>query len=266
MRWQSDVSRGDWVRERMADRFGHLAQILPTGFPAYVRVFHPLDARRPVGVTWREVAYGRRPTAWEHRPASWREVADEVGATWHPLVQWQRIPEAAPADNVRDGGVPARAGWRADAPEAGRLDAAHLSALAVVLARHTATPERGSAAVWEGWGDSFRRLDPAAATGPRLRLPGRAHLLFDAGIAEFEASDWPSRAPWVREGEPRPVSPSLIWPEDRAWVLATEVDFDSTVIGGSPALVADVVAATGVEAAPIPDDADLSSDGDRVNR
>lgn len=37
------------------------------------------------------------------------------------------------------------------------------------------------------------------------------------------------------------LSPSLWWPEDRAWVVASEVDSDATHLGGSRSLADDLL-------------------------
>jgi len=39
--------------------------------------------------------------------------------------------------------------------------------------------------------------------------------------------------------------PSLWWPEDRAWVVASEVDSDATYIAGSRALLHDLLRTDG---------------------
>jgi len=39
-----------------------------------------------------------------------------------------------------------------------------------------------------------------------------------------------------------PQSPNLFWPSDRAWCVATEIDLDSTYVGGSRALVEAILA------------------------
>ncbi|ALO98190.1 hypothetical protein SHL15_7177 [Streptomyces hygroscopicus subsp. limoneus] len=51
--------------------------------------------------------------------------------------------------------------------------------------------------------------------------------------------------------------PDLWWPQDRAWIVGGDVDLVSTYVGGSPELVADLLAAADLEAHPV-------SDGDRV--
>lgn len=63
----------------------------------------------------------------------------------------------------------------------------------------------------------------------------------------------------------RPQSPSILWPEDQAWVLTTEIDYDSTVIAGSRELVDRILATPAVEAREIPEGADLSWHGDTIN-
>ena len=46
-------------------------------------------------------------------------------------------------------------------------------------------------------------------------------------------------------------SPSILWPSSRAWCLATEIDFYSTLVGGSAELVDALLAHPGLEAWPV---------------
>lgn len=114
-------------------------------------------------------------------------------------------------------------------------------------------------------------LSREISEGPRLRLPMRDHVLFSAPPSTFADPGWALRVPWrdrsaEERGFPRPPqSPSLLWPEDRAWVLVSEVDFDSTIVAGSAALVEAICADEHLEAMPIPEGADLGWDGDTVN-
>lgn len=48
-----------------------------------------------------------------------------------------------------------------------------------------------------------------------------------------------------------PTSPSLIWPADRSWFLASEIDFDSTLVGGTKDLADAILASEELEAWPI---------------
>lgn len=115
-------------------------------------------------------------------------------------------------------------------------------------------------------------LSDDVSKGPRLTLPGRDYVLFFAAPSVFTDPTWILDAPWRdREAEehgfdPSAQHPSILWPSDNAWVLVSEIDFDSTVIGGSAELIAALCADEAVEAHPIPSDANLSWDADEVNR
>jgi hypothetical protein len=66
----------------------------------------------------------------------------------------------------------------------------------------------------------------------------------------------------------RPVrlqSPSQWWPADRAWAVATEIDFDSTLVAGSDALIEEIVHNDELEAVRVESTDDLTAAGDTVN-
>jgi hypothetical protein len=138
-------------------------------------------------------------------------------------------------------------------------------------------------ALWQGWGwvdgtgivvlrasrDGEHPL-PAAAPlpwvapdvrqGPRLRLPGRDYLLFRGPLSAALRMGCQVDATWLD-----PQSPSLLWPRDQSWCLATEIDFDSTLIAGSTDLVDAIVAAPGLEAWRVQEDDDLTASADVIN-
>jgi len=122
----------------------------------------------------------------------------------------------------------------------------------------------------ETWQDGI--LSREISEAPRLQLPARGHVLFRGGVSEFLGAGWGKRMPWrdlVGEEhgfDTDPITPSIVWPDDRAWVSVTEVDYDSTIVGGSAALVEALVTAPGLEVWPISADADLTYDADGVNR
>lgn len=95
-------------------------------------------------------------------------------------------------------------------------DGEHLSlrmALAT-LADHTTSPAMGYAAIWEGW-------TSPAPSAPQVAIPHRTMLLFTGPVAELR--DAPGLA-WYGSAEGVHQEPHLVWPEDRAWCLACEVD------------------------------------------
>ena len=103
------------------------------------------------------------------------------------------------------------------AGEAGREgeEPALRNALAILEA-HTTMPGLGYAAVWEGW--TGREPAPAA---PRVAIPHRTMLLFTGPVDELR--DAPALA-WFGSASGVFQEPHLVWPEDRAWCLACEVD------------------------------------------
>lgn len=260
MRWEPDVARGAWIAERVTERSGDLHIAVPSGFEAYARIFHPIEADRPVGASWDEIARSGQywPGEFERRTASWAEVAVESGATVHPTMQWHAITPGRlePMDRL---GLVGATRWRFGDPMPGNPGPGVVATLARVLAEHTSTPRAGVAAMWDGWGGLF-----GEGRVPRLSLPWRDHVLFDAGVEEFAAPDWPERAPWV-ENAGWPECPSLMWPDDRAWVVVSEIDWDSTIVAGTRVAIDAVLAASGIEVLEVPQGADLSSAGDAIN-
>ena len=86
-------------------------------------------------------------------------------------------------------------------------------------------------AIWEGWGD----LPPAPAV---VRHPvGRNYVLASAPVRMV------ARPMWSIVGLHEDYqSPSLWWPPDHRWCVATEIDFAWTYVGGSASLIAQLVA------------------------
>jgi hypothetical protein len=113
-------------------------------------------------------------------------------------------------------------------PEDGALIRPSLAALVETLAIHTATPDSCSVGVWEG--RAWLRNEPVETA--RLELPERSHLVFEGPLVAVLDMGW--NAPgghFVHE------APNVMWPSDRAWFVSTDVDLDSTYVGGSAALV-----------------------------
>ncbi|MEV7692992.1 hypothetical protein AB0N73_06635 [Microbacterium sp. NPDC089189] len=108
--------------------------------------------------------------------------------------------------------------------------------------------------------------------GPLLELPGREHVLFAGALEVFADPLWQRRVPWhdvelENAGfASTAASPSLLWPDDRSWVLTTDVDWDSTIVGGDADLIAAICADPALEALPIAADSSLQWDADEVNR
>lgn len=141
----------------------------------------------------------------------------------------------------------------------GHLDQEILERLALVLARHTATPDDCFFGLWDGFGElggspsveflfagreagDGNTIPPAFPTqvlrGPRVVIPSRQYLLFRGPLRQ--AGQW--GAADLAPGRPRPInSPNLMWPADREWFAATEIDLPWTGIAGSAGLIHDLL-------------------------
>ena len=83
-------------------------------------------------------------------------------------------------------------------------------------------------------------------TGPTFSLPGRTYHLFTGPIeAATRTGKWLTPT-WFDS-----QSPSLFRPADHAWCVATEVDRDSTLTGGTQQLIDAITDNPLIEALPI---------------
>ncbi len=261
LRVSDDVSAGAWIASRLEGRFGAVTRTIPTSFAAYARVCHPA-------------------TDQTGRLVTWPEVARQTGRQAHPLMQWHVLVGSADSWNMK------ASLWPGGDPRRGNLVSEVLAHLCHALADHTATPERCFFGLWEGWGwigecslrPAVARRSGAGAAPvssddpivpafsaedlkrPRLRLPSRDHLLLTGPLeAALQTGHWYGPA-WFDA-----QSPNLFWPADRAWCVASEIDFDSTLVGGTTELVDAILQAPEFDSWPVQPDDSLAYDADRVN-
>ncbi|MEO9007921.1 MAG: hypothetical protein ABI401_12490 [Candidatus Dormibacter sp.] len=83
-----------------------------------------------------------------------------------------------------------------------------------------------------------------------MKLPARDYLLFNGSIAQ--TLGW-------QDG------PNLWWPEDRAWCVASEIDFSYTYVGGSKELVEEILRHPDLEALPATVNDGITYNSDKVN-
>jgi hypothetical protein len=138
-----------------------------------------------------------------------------------------------------------------------------LVALRDTLALHTIAPNECWCCVWDGYGQlhggsavatlsstndgrqmAFGQAPPIAPRtvleGPRVSAPGRDYFLLWGHMAQL-ADLFESLGS---------QSPNIWWPNDRAWCVATEIDFAWTYVGGSAAAIRAVLADPRLEALP----------------
>ena len=256
-----NASPGDWIRPRLTGESGTVTGTVPSGYEAYVRVCHPAADRD-----------GTR--------ATWAEVASTTGRQVHPLMQWHALVGTADWLNMR-GSL-----WRGDNPLRGELEPQTLEPLCRLLSAFTSEPRRCYFCLWEGWGwleggsevtiawhrdaepptaDELRPPPPAFSaeelSRPRVKLPqGRNYILMEGPLsAATRVGHWATSAWFI------PQSPNLFWSEDRAWCVASEIDFDSTLVGASSGLIDAILASPALDAWPIGPRDSLTADADHIN-
>ncbi|MGE5603367.1 MAG: hypothetical protein ACM30E_09965 [Nitrososphaerales archaeon] len=242
------AAAGDWIESRLGSEVDTVAEQVPQVYEAYARVFHP--------------AYD-----WGLKPVRWAKVAEAKGTTAHREMQWDALV--------------GRSGWEGQIPLMGVMDFFDLDALCEILTCHTADPGDcyfGLCTI-QGWLDSL----PVGYLKPFLRLPDRDYIVLAGPLAAVGriSRDWSGaglvRAVFVvpraealaqlagRNEGSRREAPNLIWPEDRSWFVASEVDFDSTLVGGSAELIKAIVESPALEAWQVEPTDSLAFDADKIN-
>lgn len=212
---------------------------MPDIYEAFARILHPLR--------WGTGGDGR-----------WSELAAPRGVTIGPATTFN---EASGLRSGKDDVL-----WDEYHPSDGSLPFAEMAALGAALAPHTRTPNDCVFCFWVGsgvWGsdngetcyghlsdeenealnapirERWARERAAEAGIVQLHLPARDHYLFTGPLGRtarpFRFGMWEQ-------------SPSMWWPADRAWFVATEVDGFSSYVGGSQAAIDGVLASCELEA------------------
>jgi hypothetical protein len=246
---------GAWIAPALRDGFGgYTKQQVPQIYEAYARILHP---------------------AWddEGNEVTWAEVARRLGKRADREMQWHAIVGSYDFFNFTD------SRWSGGDPHTGELAEDKLDQLCLILARHTATPESAffgmstiTAGVAEEWPDA-----------PQLEQPSREWVVLKGPLKAVDQIALSSRRGFsfgfvvysdgrreAASGDEMPESfdrevPNLIWPEDRAWFVASEVDLDSTLVGGSRALIDALLAAPDLEVWEVDGEVSLQSDADKLN-
>ena len=218
-RWSFDVSQADWLTDGLDDLMARtVSSIVPAGFDAYARILHPVET--PL--------HGDRLVRWE-------EVANWGGQVLTAQSQWLAIamPECKP-DHPRP--------WKSQGPQQGSLFVNDARSLAAIAGRFTDTPLQCWCCIWEGFGWWSRswlvapgQLAPPSPPSPipiEAKDSPKVHTRYRDYFLYEESLETPSsfvEAIEILEGH----SPNLWWPSDHSWCVGTEIDLDSTYVGGS---------------------------------
>jgi hypothetical protein len=250
-----EVAAGDWIRERLHPFAQDVGSVVPSGFPAYARIFHPASISRD----------------WKEEEVRWSEVAAWSGRTVHREMQFHTIATPRVPNDV-DEPKP----WNRE-PRLGVLSPAQARALTGLLPSFTSAQDACWFCLWEGYGyltgavTAFKAGSaPAGAQRPprwhlrkplprptgnlagrkRVRLPARDYLLFRGPLAKSEG--WED-------------GPNLWWPADKAWCVASEIDLPYTYVGGPLKLIDAIVTDPAIESLWAKDTDGISYSSDTVN-
>jgi len=207
MEWTQDVSLGQWIIEGTSGSLGNdIADLVPRGFDAYAKILHPEE----VGIL----------------PILPQAV--------RLLMEYTSTPTNATAAIWEGWGGLASSGGQASLMLANQSTFLTQVCLALqrqwlhVLSQFRPPPQLGTGI-----------LPADVAAGPKLEMPDRAYYLVRLDLHDLATYGWEDRVLWA--DPPLTRTPSLLWPDDHAWVLATEIDLDWTVIAGSCGLVEDLI-------------------------
>ncbi|HWL38996.1 MAG TPA: hypothetical protein VNO75_02065 [Gemmatimonadaceae bacterium] len=203
-----------WIPPRLHPFAEDVGSIIPTGFAAYARVFHPPYRLTPDGrevpVRWRDIA-----------AANGRTIAEEMMRLGISSDPTRFAPDGTElwTQQTRTGSLPREVAER----------------LAAILRHHTQTPDICWFGVWEGFGLLSLRQGDA----PMFTVPERDLFLLRGPIEDVTTM---AEVDWIYH------SPNLWWPDDRAWCVATEIDFKWSYVGGSPDCIEQVLSDPELEA------------------
>ncbi len=234
---------GAWIAPRLGEELTSFADWIPGGYEAYVRILHEVcDV--------------------DDNPVTWGEVATALGTVAHAEMEWHTVVGTEDYFNLKG------SKWSGSNPFQGELDVPALDVLCELLIAHSHDPDHAffGLSTITGWDEDF---SPEELQGHQLLgLPGREYIVLAGRLADVDqiardnSRPSSSRSVWVWTTRPEDrdaalqkfrasrdrEAPNLIWPQDRSWFMFTEVDFDSTIVGGSADLVADILAAPSLDA------------------
>lgn len=205
--------QGSWLQARLG-YWGTVGSVAGTGFEAYARVLHPLEAwRQSTNIEDEQGLHPVQNELWR-----WADVAGRVGKVIHPLVQYTALVDVDTEAVFADG-------WQISQSKTGWLDPDLLAKLTPHLKATTNTPNDLVAGVWNGWGQlhgstssvtfmassgldasevaaEHARMEAeleastrgdvrdALTVGELLHLPGRDYLLFATTADELADPSW----------------------------------------------------------------------------
>lgn len=217
-----------WLRERLTGPKDTLHEFIPAGFRRYARIFQPGWAIVFTAEAWKDF-----PSGHEERhatPVSWSAAAAASHRVPHRQMQWGAISRLIWTSRGLADCEPVLGGRTVWPPNEGTLPRDMVDSLFSILARHTPAGSACGYAYWTGFGGK-----PLEGVLGKLDVGSYDYAVLQAPLAEIHAL--------MRVDHNSEVhGPNLLWPLDASWCLSLPFHRDSTYLGGSEALLSDVLA------------------------
>jgi len=214
-----DIKPAEWLSHSLFDRKRStgtpVGSVIPNVFEEYARVFHPAEDNK------------------SRRIVRWNEVADWSGRSVHPEMQWEAICQPV-SSNL------APKPW-SNPPLLGQCPRDVLIPLIELLSVHTISSQRCWVCFWEGYAGIHEAIQRINKTVPRIQLPGRSYYLLNVPLDKI------AKGVFINKYGHEPLIPSLWWPDDHTWCVATEIDFRWTYVSGSQVCINELLADTRLE-------------------
>lgn len=216
----SDTSVADWAGRRQSGDLYRVDFQVPAGFEKYCRILH-----RVHGPSDGDLSDSLLP---------WSDYAQSVGIAVRSDTRWYEISRRDPR-------------LRSISPDVGGLDEISGPSYLDLLAGRLPA----EAPIFAGYWDGIQPLHEPERDFPTARLGVRDYVLFQAPLAALTDA-FHSESGFLFD------FPALLWPEDRSWYLSTDVDYNSTLVGGSQEFIDALLLDDSIEALPIGPDVDLT--------
>lgn len=229
-----------------------VAGVVPAVFERYARILHPVENRDGLHT-------GPKFMTWKY-------FAERNGKIMHPLVDFGCI-EDPPNRSLESGIQRYWCDWDS-------LEKESFCYLVGLLSDYTTTNDTCWFCQWEGNGitattgpATFSRREgkPSESavlfaeseyrSAPRVDNTHCKYVLFTGELSAANAFH-ERRGGW---------SPSIMWPEDRAWCVATELDLRSTYVGGADECIEAILNHPGLETFEAKPDDRIFSGADTIN-
>jgi hypothetical protein len=239
---ETNVEPSEWLDALLQSRAPFpplVGEIVPSGFEGYARLLHP--ARRFFG-----------SSAEQSVPLRWSEIVAARDKTMHPEVELQALIDTRDEFDYDH--------WKAISTGGGEwfpphewLEETEALALVALLRPYTTTFDEAWFMLWDGYGDLGRAIDDLPR-GTIHRVPEPPSV-----PTELVGRTWAYRHYLVFRGplgamsmwfEWRMEGPNYLWPDDRGWIVATEIDGFSTYVGAPKEGIDRILASPLLEALP----------------